>query len=246
MSEKQLHHALLKPAVLQMLRAAGFQGTRPAVADTLTEITARYIMLLASQAMTFAHLNHGDPIPDITDTRMALVNCALLQPSQTASEEMWKELLRQPIDEIPEGSVLRKKEAEKRDEEDTHEIKAFINWFDGPVYKEQMRIAGLVKENVSAEAVAEGMEVAKHVDYFTAMKQKHSKTGEMSRFQGTVLGKEPEARQIKIEGPPGLPESIGQWHEIVRQRSRKLAAIQQGNAYVVASSTETPDATMTG
>lgn len=245
MSEKQLLHALLKPAVIQMLRAAGFQGTRPAVADTLTEITSKYIMLLASQAMAFAHLNHGDAIPDITDTRMALMNCALLQPGQTASEEMWKELLRQPIDEIPEGSVLRKKEAEKRDEEDTHEIKAFISWFDGPDYKEQMRIAGLAKENISAEVIAEGLELVKHVDYFTALKQKHSKTGEVSRFQGTVLGKEAEARQIKIEGPPGLPESIGQWNDIVKQRSRKLAAIQEGNAYV-APSTETPDATMTG
>lgn len=245
MSEKQLLHALLKPAVIQMLRAAGFQGTRPAVADTLTEITSKYIMLLASQAMAFAHLNHGDAIPDITDTRMALMNCALLQPGQTASEEMWKELLRQPIDEIPEGSVLRKKEAEKRDEEDTHEIKAFISWFDGPVYKEQMRIAGLAKESISAEVIAEGLELVKHVDYFTALKQKHSKTGEVSRFQGTVLGKEAEARQIKIEGPPGLPESIGQWNEIVKHRSRKLAAVQEGNAYV-APSTETPDATMTG
>ncbi|RDI80114.1 Dolichyl pyrophosphate Man9GlcNAc2 alpha-1,3-glucosyltransferase [Venturia inaequalis] len=245
MSEKQLHHALLKPAVLQMLRAAGFAGTRPAVADTLTEITSRYIMLLASQAMAFAHLNHGDPIPDITDTRMALMNCALLQPTQTASEEMWKELLRQPIEEIPEGSVLRKKEAEKRDEEDTHEIKAFINWFDGPVYKEQMRIAGLAKENVPAEQVVEGIELVKHVDYFTALKQKHSKTGEVSRFQGTVLGKEAEARQIKIEGPAGVPESIEQWNETVKQRSQKLDAIKEGNAYV-ALSTETSDAAMTG
>lgn len=245
MSEKQLLHALLKPAVLQMLRAAGFQGTKPAVADTLTEITARYIMLLASQAMAFAHLNHGDTIPDITDTRMALMNCALLQPSQTASEEMWKELLRQPIDEIPEGSVLRKKEAEKRDEEDTHEIKAFVNWFDGPVYKEQMRIAGLAKENIPAEQLVEGIEQAKHVDYFTAMKQKHSKTGEASRFQGTILGKEAEARQIKIDGPPGLPESIEQWNETVKQRSLKLDAIKEGNAYV-APATETPEAAMTG
>lgn len=245
MSEKQLHHALLKPAVLQMLRAAGFAGTRPAVADTLTEITSRYIMLLASQAMALAHLNHGDSIPDITDTRMALMNCALLQPTQTASEEMWKELLRQPIEEIPEGSVLRKKEAEKRDEEDTHEIKSFINWFDGPVYKEQMRIAGLAKEHIPAEQLVEGIELAKHVDYFTALKQKHSKTGEVSRFQGTVLGKEAEARQIKIEGPAGLPESIEQWNEAVKQRSRKLDAIKEGNAYV-ALSTETPDAAMTG
>jgi transcription initiation factor TFIID subunit 3 len=245
MSDKLLHHALLRPAVLQILRAAGFQGAKPTVVDTLTEITSRYIMLLATQTVAYAHANHVDPVPDITDARMALINCALLQPTQTASEEMWKELLRQPIDEIPEGSVLRKKEAEKRDEEDTHEIKAFVSWFDGPVYKEMMRIAGLAKETGPAEQAVEGMEPVKHVDYFTALKQKHSKTGEESRFQGTVLGKETEDRQIKIDGPPGLPESIQQWHETVRQRSRKLASIQEGNGYV-APSTDTPDATMTG
>lgn len=141
--------------------------------------------------------------------------------------------------------MLRKKEAEKRDEEDTHEIKAFVNWFDGPVYKEQMRIAGLAKENIPAEQLVEGIEQAKHVDYFTAMKQKHSKTGEASRFQGTILGKEAEARQIKIDGPPGLPESIEQWNETVKQRSLKLDAIKEGNAYV-APATETPEAAMTG
>lgn len=245
MSEKLLHHALLRPAVVQMLRAAGFQGAKPAVIDTLTEITARYIMLLATQSIAFAHANHVDPVPDITDARMALINCALLQPTQTASEEMWKELLRQPIEEIPEGSVLRKKEAEKRDEEDTHEIKAFVNWFDGSVYKEQMRIAGLEKVNIPTEQIAEGMEPVKHVDYLTALKQKHSKTGEVSRFQGTILGKETEERQIKIDGPPGLPDSIHQWNETIKQRSRKLASIQEGNGYT-APTTETPDATMTG
>ena len=245
MSDQILHHALLRPAVLQMLRAAGFQGAKPTVVDTLTEITSRYIMLLATQTIAFAHANHVDTIPDITDARMALINCALLQPTQTASEEMWKELLRQPIAEIPEGSVLRKKEAEKRDEEDTHEIKAFISWFDGPVYKEQMRIAGLAKESGPVEQTADGVEPTKHDDYFTALKKKHSKTGEESRFQGTVLGKESEERQIKIDGPPGFPESIQQWHQSVKQRSRKLAVIQDGNGYV-APSTEISDATMTG
>jgi transcription initiation factor TFIID subunit 3 len=245
MSEKLLYHALLRPAVIQMLRAAGFQGAKPTVVDTLTEITSRYIMLLATQTIAFAHANHVEPVPDITDARMALMNCALLQPTQTASEEMWKELLRQPIAEIPEGSVLRKKEAEKRDEEDTHEIKAFISWFDGPVYREMIRIAGLAKENGPAEQAAEGTGPTKHDDYFTALKKKHSKTGEESRFQGTVLGKEVEDRQIKIDGPPGLPESINQWNESVKQRSRKLASIQEGNGYV-APSIEIRDATMTG
>jgi len=63
----------------------------------------------------------------------------------------------------------------------------------------------------------------------SALKKKHSKTGEESRFQGTVLGKPAEDREIKIEGGP--VESIEAWQDGIRQRSLKLDGIHVGNGY---------------
>jgi transcription initiation factor TFIID subunit 3 len=62
----------------------------------------------------------------------------------------------------------------------------------------------------------------------SVMKKKHSKTGEESRFQGTVLGKDAEARPVKIDGGP---ESLQEWHERVREKSAKLTVARAGNGY---------------
>jgi transcription initiation factor TFIID subunit 3 len=76
------------------------------------------------------------------------------------------------------------------------------------------------------------------------MKKKHSKTGEDARFQGTVLGREPEARPVKIDGGP---ESLQQWHIQVREKSAKLNTVRRGNGYTgIVSSTETEDTDMAG
>lgn len=49
---------------------------------------------------------------------------------------------------------------------------------------------------------------------FTALKKKHSKTGEESRFQGTVLGKIADEKGVRIEGGP--VESIQAWEASLR------------------------------
>jgi transcription initiation factor TFIID subunit 3 len=76
------------------------------------------------------------------------------------------------------------------------------------------------------------------------MKKKHSKTGEDARFQGTVLGREPEPRLVKIDGGP---ESLQQWHAQVREKSAKLDTVRRGNGYIdVVPSLETQDTDMAG
>jgi transcription initiation factor TFIID subunit 3 len=50
------------------------------------------------------------------------------------------------------------------------------------------------------------------------MKKKHSKTGEESRYQGTVLGKSAEEHPIVIEGGA---ESINSWGKQVRSRAEE-------------------------
>lgn len=52
-----------------------------------------------------------------------------------------------------------------------------------------------------------------------ALKKKHSKTGEESRYQGTVLGIPAEDKPIIIEGGPF--ESIQAWESKMREKDQK-------------------------
>lgn len=52
------------------------------------------------------------------------------------------------------------------------------------------------------------------------MKKKHSKTGEESRYQGTVLGIKAENKPVKIEG--GHAESIQAWEAQLRGARKPL------------------------
>lgn len=50
------------------------------------------------------------------------------------------------------------------------------------------------------------------------LKKKHSKTGEESRFQGTVLGIPAEGKPVIIEGGPF--ESIQAWEAMMRGKQK--------------------------
>lgn len=63
---------------------------------------------------------------------------------------------------------------------------------------------------MSAECAADGL--------FAALKKKHSKTGEESRYQGTVLGKIADEKPVRIEG--GHVESIQAWEARLREKDR--------------------------
>lgn len=55
------------------------------------------------------------------------------------------------------------------------------------------------------------------------LKKKHSKTGEESRFQGTVLGIPAEGKPVIIEGGPF--ESIQAWEAMMRENNSKRQSI---------------------
>lgn len=52
--------------------------------------------------------------------------------------------------------------------------------------------------------------------FVTALKKKHSKTGNEARYQGTVLGKPANDRPLRIEGGP--VDSIHAWDKRVTGR----------------------------
>ena len=145
MSQNDLFLNLLRPAVLHILRATGFQHGKPSAVDTIVDLTARYLSLLAERTAYNAFSNHNDLTPDISDVRMAMQDCALLVPTMTAGEELWKEILRKPLDEYNEETGARENEAARRDAEDTADVTEFIEWVKGDQNKEIRRIAGIYK-----------------------------------------------------------------------------------------------------
>ncbi|KAI9744577.1 MAG: hypothetical protein M1818_002106 [Claussenomyces sp. TS43310] len=116
-SPPAVHHALLRPCVLHILRAAGYHSTKPSVLDTLTDIAARYMVLLARSTVKYAHVNHSELEISIEDVRMAMQECGILIPEKVIEDQDY------------EG------------EEDTRGVDCFIAWAMGPANKEIIRVA---------------------------------------------------------------------------------------------------------
>ncbi|KAL9577184.1 MAG: hypothetical protein Q9203_007556 [Teloschistes exilis] len=209
MSSHALYTSLLRPPVIHILRAAGFHTTKPAVLDTLVDLAARYITLLASRAAAHAQESHNDHILTITDVRMALQDVGALWPQKSAMEE----------------HIMG--------EEDMRGVEAFVKWMKGDEHREIRRIAGLI----DSEAAMPGVDMpTEKEDFLTgtspvlpypcrgsnlpkALKKKHNKTGEVSRFQGTALGTHAEDKPIRIEGGP--IETIQDWSARVTKLSQE-------------------------
>lgn len=138
-----------------------------------------------------------------------------------------------------------------RGEEDTRGVDALVGWMMGEnvgggvgevgMGKEIRRVAGFVA--AERKEVDVDVDVLEKEDYLTcmseilflnsevdwelitwttALKKKHSKTGEESRYQGTAIGKDAEAHRITVEGAAeGGPRSIKQWVRQTRKRTRE-------------------------
>lgn len=124
-------HALLRPAILQVLRATGYHATRPAVLDSLTDLAARYMLLLCQHTASHAANNHqatqqADDFT-ITDVRLALQDVGAFGPEHTVTEEAW------------------------RGEEDLRGVEEFIAWFAGQRMKELMEFGNADGESEATD-----------------------------------------------------------------------------------------------
>jgi transcription initiation factor TFIID subunit 3 len=118
---QSLHHSLLRPCVLHILRAAGYHSTRPSVLDTLTDLAAKYMIVLAQAAAKHMEVNNTelDFTLNLTiqDVRMAMQDCGALLPQKSLEEEEF------------EG------------EEDMRGVENFVAWATGKVNREIRRVA---------------------------------------------------------------------------------------------------------
>lgn len=118
-----IFHALLRPVILQILRASGFHSSKPAVIDSLTELAARYLELLCQETARSAVENAdgnsmlGLAQPTIVDVRVALQSVGAF---------------------LPEGDWEEQDFTEK---EDTRGLEEFLAWATGPKTEQIKRVA---------------------------------------------------------------------------------------------------------
>ncbi|OQO04180.1 hypothetical protein B0A48_10790 [Cryoendolithus antarcticus] len=216
-----LHHSLLRPFIIHTLRAAGFHTTKPSVLETLTNLAERHLLLLASTTLLHAQNGHNTSEPTISDVRMAMRDAGVLVPFDEAGEEEWQERSRRPMKEVQgegsAGEARARAEAKRREERDLRDVREFVGWFEGPVYAEIQRIAGLAPEpGNTAVGVGGGRVVAD--DFVVSLKRKIGKVGDDGRFAGTVLGRMGEEKAVVIEGGP--VQSLREWRPPVREGMR--------------------------
>ncbi|KAI5920014.1 hypothetical protein F4810DRAFT_451812 [Camillea tinctor] len=217
LTPSEIHHALLRPAILQILRAQGYYSSTPGTVDAVTELAGSYLGAIARRAAQHAalHSNHElaagvDPTaPTLTDVRLALEECGALWPE--------RELVSQEL----------------RGEEDTRGVDEFIRWATGRKNLRIRKVAGVAAPPpaggaaggttttaaavsaaaaaaaAAAEAEEEGAVEERPTDYLDALKRKHNKTDQDSKYAGTILGKSTDHGEVLIEG--GAETSLAAW-----------------------------------
>ncbi|KJZ72654.1 hypothetical protein HIM_08013 [Hirsutella minnesotensis 3608] len=160
-----IFHALLRPSILQILRATGYHATRGAVLDSLTDLAARYLSALCERTAAHAVHNHGDAGDfSVVDVRLALQDAGALLPERVAAEQLW------------------------RGDEDLRGLDDFVRWFSGPRMKELLDM-GRGDGEIDA------------TDYLSALKKKHSKTAEDTKYHGTIIGRALDSvAEVQVEG----------------------------------------------
>ncbi|KAK3362155.1 hypothetical protein B0T24DRAFT_684361 [Lasiosphaeria ovina] len=177
-----LYHSLLRPAVLQILRATGYHGAKTSVLDSMTDLTGRYFLHLCRlTALYAAHNGVEDATPTIVEVRMALQHAGALLPEKTEEEQDFLGV------------------------EDMRGVEAFLEWVQGPTNREIKRIA------------LDGDDEAD--DYLNALKKKHSKNEDDSKYMGTLLGRCNEHGDVLVEG--GAFPSILNWEERLRVAAQR-------------------------
>ncbi|GAP83491.1 putative bromodomain associated domain protein [Rosellinia necatrix] len=219
----EIHLALLRPAILQILRAQGYYASTPSTIDCLTEIAGQYLYTIAKRTAENATMNNylGPPgTPDVVDVRLALEYCGALWPgADPAPPAKRRRLSRGDAvdDDDHDGASLEYDD----EEEDTSGVDEFIRWAMGRKNQRIRKIAGVVAPPGAIATGGEGedgtVEEEKPSDYLDALKRKHNKTDQDSKYAGTILGRSIDHGEVLIEGGPDT--SLAAWAARMREAS---------------------------
>ncbi|KAH6660015.1 hypothetical protein BKA67DRAFT_530135 [Truncatella angustata] len=201
MTYSKFHLALLKPVVLQILRATGYYTTKPSVLEALTELVADYIFNTAVAARKAMEHNHPEsPEMTLPDLRIGLEYMGAFNHDENKREDR----------DFDGDKGLR----------GIHDFKA---WFDGKHNSRLTRIAEAFQQSgvlLEAPPLEEGPQKVERppIDYLSQLKQKHSKNDD-SRYASTILGKPFDHGEVLVEGGP--VSSIDEWCGMMFERNMR-------------------------
>jgi transcription initiation factor TFIID subunit 3 len=88
MTLRKFHLALLRPAVLQILRAQGYYSCKPSVLDMFTELAAEYIYTTADATRRAMEHNHPEtPMITLPDLRQGLEHVGAFKLDENKRED---------------------------------------------------------------------------------------------------------------------------------------------------------------
>ncbi|KAI2635489.1 hypothetical protein GGS21DRAFT_516151 [Xylaria nigripes] len=215
----EIHLALLRPAILQILRAQGYYASTPNTIDCLTEIAGHYLYTISKRTAEHATRNNylGPPgTPGIVDVRLALEDCGVLLTGPAPAPAAKRRRLSLEDAGGSAGSSHRFGLME----DDTRGVDEFIRWAMGRKNQRIRKVAGVVAPPGAIAADAEGEDgivEERPSDYLDALKRKHNKTDQDSKYVGTILGRSIDHGEVLIEGGPDT--SIAAWAARMREAS---------------------------
>ncbi|KAI0164749.1 hypothetical protein GGR57DRAFT_450463 [Xylariaceae sp. FL1272] len=214
----EIHLAYLRPAILQILRAQGYYASSSATIDTLTELAGQFMYAIAKRTALHAIENNviGPPgTPDVVDVRMALEECGALGHGSGP----------RPLRRRSGGSEDGQDWA---NEEDMRGVQEFISWAKGRKNTRIRKVAGIAAPAgaVAAGAVAEdGTVEERPTDYLDALRRKHNKTDQDSKYAGTLLGRPIDHGEILVEGGPDT--SLAAWAAKMHESSLRPPELER-------------------
>ncbi|GAW14559.1 hypothetical protein ANO14919_039620 [Xylariales sp. No.14919] len=216
----EIHLALLRPAILQILRAQGYYASTPSTIDCLTELAGQHLYNIAKRTAEHATSNNylGPPgTPEVVDVRLALEECGALCPGTDPSPPPKRRRL------SPDGAAHGDDTLQEYDDEadeDTRGVDEFIRWAMGRKNQRIRKIAGVVAPPGAIAVGVEGEDGAveeRPSDYLDALKRKHNKTDQESKYAGTILGRSIDHGEVLVEGGPDT--SLAAWAARMREAS---------------------------
>ncbi|KAI1176896.1 hypothetical protein F4777DRAFT_587651 [Nemania sp. FL0916] len=225
----ELHLALLRPAILQILRAQGYYASTPGTIDCLTEIAGQYLYTIAKRTAEHAMSNNyvgPAGTPDVVDVRCALEDCGALPfaadpppPAKRRRLNQSQSQTQTQTDPADSDGTLQQEDEDDVDE-DMSGVDEFIKWAKGRKNQRIRKIAGVVAPPAAIAVGAEGEEgivEERPSDYLDALKRKHNKTDQDSKYAGTILGRSIDHGEVLIEG--GSDTSLAAWATRMREAS---------------------------
>ncbi|RLV84602.1 Transcription initiation factor TFIID subunit 3 [Meyerozyma sp. JA9] len=129
-----LHHALLRISMAQILKASGFDKCKPSTLNTITDLYIQFLKLLLQNCLKYQHQRHGTRM-DIRDITRAMLDVGLLKPN---SFEGWLD-----VSDVPRYAYVQDPGSNLHKNYHPKSAQSFRDWV---IYSDQFRVSRQLAE----------------------------------------------------------------------------------------------------